>query len=194
MLGALALAALGCGEDAPLGKKSKAWGGNGMSESSSGNLYRATEACSYTGKRLFAGADAAQAQVHVPKSPHKHCERWAVATTIFEPSTTIRQIAATPGWCLVVAGDRKTPANFMVPGAVYLSPDYQEQISFSIGKLLRWNHFGRKNLGFLYAIQHGAKWVYDFDDDNLPKRLDAGAIPAPFPANDEGTPGVYPIR
>eukprot|EP00966_Prymnesium_polylepis_P184415 4274583-Prymnesium_polylepis.1 len=52
---------------------------------------------------------------------------------------------------------------------------------FATSKLLKWNHFGRKNLGFLYAIQHGAQWVYDFDDDNLPKRLDAGAIPAPFP-------------
>ena len=34
---------------------------------------------------------------------------------------------------------------------------------------LPWNHFGRKNVGFLYAILHGAEIIWDFDDDNLLK-------------------------
>jgi len=29
-----------------------------------------------------------------------------------------------------------------------------------------WNHFGRKNVGFLFAIHHGAQVIYDTDDDN----------------------------
>lgn len=29
-----------------------------------------------------------------------------------------------------------------------------------------WNHFGRKNIGLLFAIHHGAKVIYDTDDDN----------------------------
>ena len=48
------------------------------------------------------------------------------------------------------------------------------------GKLLRWNHFGRKNLGFLYAVQHGARWVYDTDDDNELQSMAQG-IPIPRP-------------
>ena len=36
----------------------------------------------------------------------------------------------------------------------------------SITDQLPWNHFGRKNLGYLYAIQHGADVIFDFDDDN----------------------------
>ena len=171
---------LGCGADRPIGKKSRAWGGNGMSESSSGNLYHATQACTYSGPRRFAGALPKPTAASATAA--KSCERWAVATTIFEPSSSLRQIASIPGWCLVVAGDKKTPTTFNLTGAVYLSPADQEAMTFEIGRLLRWNHFGRKNLGFLYAIQHGARWVYDFDDDNLPKRLDAKALPAPFPA------------
>ena len=31
---------------------------------------------------------------------------------------------------------------------------------------LYWNNFGRKNVGYLYAISRGAKVIYDFDDDN----------------------------
>ena len=28
------------------------------------------------------------------------------------------------------------------------------------------NHFSRKNIGYLYAIHHGAQQIYDTDDDN----------------------------
>jgi len=35
-------------------------------------------------------------------------------------------------------------------------------------QLIPWNHFGRKNVGFLFAIAHGAEWIYDTDDDNEP--------------------------
>lgn len=33
------------------------------------------------------------------------CERWAVLTSIFEPTDTVRQLAAAEGWCVVVVGD-----------------------------------------------------------------------------------------
>ena len=110
------------------------------------------------------------------------CKNWAVTTTIFPPTKTVNQIAALPDWCLVIAGDRKTPKQYNVSGgAVYLSPADQERMLLATGKLLRWNHFGRKNLGFLYAIQHGAKWVYDTDDDN---ELQSEAVGIPLPRSN----------
>jgi len=30
-----------------------------------------------------------------------------------------------------------------------------------------YKHFARKNIGYLYAIRHGAKFIFDFDDDNI---------------------------
>ncbi len=38
-----------------------------------------------------------------------------------------------------------------------------------------WDHFGRKNVGYLYAIRHGAKAIFDFDDDNILYSLEVPA-------------------
>ena len=44
-----------------------------------------------------------------------------------------------------------------------------EALPYNIIPLLNWNHFGRKNVGFLYAMHHGAEVIYDTDDDNILK-------------------------
>lgn len=33
-------------------------------------------------------------------------------------------------------------------------------------KRLPWNHFSRKNIGYLYAMREGANSILDMDDDN----------------------------
>ena len=187
MFGALSFhkgsAALGSSFAAGEGGGSGAsWASNGVSESSSGSLFRAVRAHKYDGPRLFDDAAKVRAKTKsgVPATTGKVCKNWAVTTTIFPPTTTVNQIAALPDWCLVIAGDKKTPKVYNVSGgAVYLSPADQEKMNFKTHGLLRWNHFGRKNLGFLYAIQHGARWVYDTDDDNELQRPDSGGIPLP---------------
>jgi hypothetical protein len=42
----------------------------------------------------------------------------------------------------------------------------QKRLNYRILRRLPWNHFGRKNIGFLYAVAHGAEVIYDCDDDN----------------------------
>ena len=42
---------------------------------------------------------------------------------------------------------------------------------------LPWNSFGRKNVGYLFAIARGAKVIWDFDDDNFLKFWIDGASP-----------------
>lgn len=44
----------------------------------------------------------------------------------------------------------------------------QNSLPFKTAKLLPWNHYARKNLGYLYAIMQGADLLYETDDDNLP--------------------------
>ena len=165
---------------------SSSWASNGISESSSGTLFRAVHARHYGGKRIFVkwtqpvGKEARVAASMRPKSGPL-CKNWAVTTTIFPPTKTVKQIAALPDWCLVIAGDKKAPPIYNVSGgAIYLSPAEQLRMPFATTRLLRWNHFGRKNLGFLYAIQHGARWVYDTDDDNELQSMAQG-IPLPRP-------------
>lgn len=79
------------------------------------------------------------------------------------------------GWCYVVVADKNGPPDYDdVEGVVYLTVERQRALHFQIMNHLPWKHFGRKNVGFLYAIAHGAKIIYDTDDDN---RLREARIP-----------------
>ena len=47
-----------------------------------------------------------------------------------------------------------------------------EKSNGKVGQFVRsmpWRHFCRKNLGYLFAILHGAETIFDFDDDNFIK-------------------------
>jgi hypothetical protein len=99
----------------------------------------------------------------------KRCERWIVVTSIFQPSPATRKLGemTRQGWCYVVVADKNGPPDYDdVEGVVYLTVERQRALHFQIMNHLPWKHFGRKNVGFLYAIAHGAKIIYDTDDDN----------------------------
>ncbi len=89
-----------------------------------------------------------------------------VITTIHPPTTAVKAFSGMPTARVVVVGDRKTPADWSSPPAIYLGPDA------NVGPLaaaLPWNHYSRKMLGYLHAIRLGADVIYDTDDDNVPK-------------------------
>jgi len=93
---------------------------------------------------------------------------WIVVTTIQPPTEPLKKLAAIPGWRLVVVGDKKTPTDWHLDGCDYLSPEKQLELGFELAHLLPWNHYSRKNIGYLYAISQGAEWIYETDDDNEP--------------------------
>jgi hypothetical protein len=95
-------------------------------------------------------------------------DKWIVVTTIQNPSPQLKKLAAIPGWRLVVVGDKKTPENWYLENCDYLSPQRQLELGYKLAQLLPWNHYSRKNIGYLYAIEHGAKVIYETDDDNEP--------------------------
>eukprot|EP01104_Vermistella_antarctica_P005548 TRINITY_DN1605_c1_g2_i1.p1 TRINITY_DN1605_c1_g2~~TRINITY_DN1605_c1_g2_i1.p1 ORF type:complete len:773 (-),score=90.32 TRINITY_DN1605_c1_g2_i1:75-2393(-) len=102
----------------------------------------------------------------VPSSDVYYSEKWAVITTINYPTPAIRKLAGLPGWKVVVVGDLKTPADWHLPNCVYLSVKAQKELGYEISDLLPDNTYAKKNIGYLYAIQHGAKTIYETDDDN----------------------------
>jgi len=120
---------------------------------------------------LFQPRDMFRTQFERQREP---CGVWGVVTTIFPPTPSlIRFLEVAPDACAVVVGDKKTSDQVWLDlmlqysgRLTYLSAASQQTLPYSIMKLLRWNHFGRKNVGFMYAIHHGAEWVFDFDDDN----------------------------
>ena len=60
---------------------------------------------------------------------------------------------------------------------------------------LPWHSFGRKNVGYLYAIACGAKVIWDFDDDNQLKFWLREASPDPsleiWTYSDGGSKNCY---
>jgi hypothetical protein len=92
---------------------------------------------------------------------------WAVVTTINYPTEALKKLNKMDNVHLVVVADKKTPTDWHLEGCDFLSIEKQSSLNYSIIPLLPWNHYSRKNIGYLYAIEHGAQIIYDTDDDNI---------------------------
>lgn len=133
---------------------------------------------------------------HSPRSEEISvgCDCWAVVTTIFAPSKAVQKVGQLAGWCLVIVADKKTPKDYLdllnlsekKDSIFFLSESLQMKMAVGDPFVSNtpWNHFGRKNIGYLYAIKHGAKIIFDFDDDNELLTDPSGATVLPFAHND----------
>jgi hypothetical protein len=94
----------------------------------------------------------------------------AVVTTIAaEPTRAILELAkARPDIQVIVIADRKSPGSWasIPPNIKYVTVSQQEQ-EYDGAFQPPWNHFGRKNIGYLEALKTGACFIWDFDDDNI---------------------------
>lgn len=92
-----------------------------------------------------------------------------VITSIFQPTEAIEKFSKLDQYELIVVGDKKTPANWSYPNVKYLAVDSEETSHYALSSVLPYNHYCRKMLGYLYAIENGADLIVDTDDDNIPK-------------------------
>ncbi len=69
---------------------------------------------------------------------------------------------------MVVAGDRKGPDQFDLPGCEFLDLAWQQASPYALARVLPVGHYARKNIAYLRAIQGGAPCLYETDDDNAP--------------------------
>ena len=95
-------------------------------------------------------------------------KKFIVITSIFPPTEAVKKFSQISDWNLVVVGDKKSPADWRFPNVTYLGPEDQESLGYDTLKLLPWNHYCRKMVGYLYAIEQGADLIADSDDDNIP--------------------------
>jgi hypothetical protein len=95
---------------------------------------------------------------------------WIVVTTINPPTRAVEKIAelCRRGWSAVVVGDLKSPADWHCDGITYLDVAAQQRLFGPLADLVPYRHYGRKNLGYLYALRHGARLILETDDDNIP--------------------------
>jgi len=72
------------------------------------------------------------------------------------------------GWRGVLVADRKTPTDWVSPNFDFLQVQEQIKTWSGLSEAIPFDHYCRKNLGYLYAMKKGADVIIDMDDDNFP--------------------------
>lgn len=94
-----------------------------------------------------------------------------IITTINNPTKEVKIIAdrtigsKTP-FCII--GDRKTPSDFSVEYGDNINIKRQERLFPKFSKILPYDHYSRKNIGYLLAHIEGCDIIPETDDDNIP--------------------------
>ncbi|GAB2267018.1 sugar transporter-like protein [Dionaea muscipula] len=91
-------------------------------------------------------------------------ERWIVVSASSYPTDSVRGLVKIKGWQVLVIGNSRTPADWVLKGAIYLSLEMQSKLGFRVLEHLPYDSYVRKSVGYLFAIQHGALKIFDADD------------------------------
>ncbi|XP_021893373.1 probable glycosyltransferase STELLO2 [Carica papaya] len=91
-------------------------------------------------------------------------EKWVVVSVSGYPTDALRAMVKMRGWQVLAIGNSRTPKDWNLKGAIFLSLDMQANLGFRVLDYLPYNSYVRKAVGYLFAIQHGAKKIFDADD------------------------------
>ena len=98
--------------------------------------------------------------------------KFIVCTTINKPTEALLKFSQMEDWMLIVVCDKKTPVEaYRRPefdSSYILTPKILEGLYPELSRMLGWNNVDIRNLGFLFAYNHGASIVAMVDDDNVP--------------------------
>lgn len=95
-------------------------------------------------------------------------KKFIVITTINQPTPAIHAFSGLPDWEVVLVGDRKSADISSADNVTFLSVEQQLTLPFEFPSRCPFDHYSRKNIGYLYAMSQGADVIYDTDDDNIP--------------------------
>lgn len=95
-------------------------------------------------------------------------DKWIIVTSINKPTKQIAKLAKEREFKLLVIADLKTDQNWFYENVTFLNVSQQKKLKYKSLATTPFNSYTRKNIGYLYAIQHGARFIYDTDDDNQP--------------------------
>jgi hypothetical protein len=68
---------------------------------------------------------------------------------------------------VIIVGDIKTSNVYHNSNCIFLDVEKQKELFPELAQSLPYNHYCRKNLGYLYAIKNNYNIIYETDDDNL---------------------------
>lgn len=95
-------------------------------------------------------------------------KKFIIITSIFNPTEAITAFAGLSDYHLVVVGDKKTPGGWHHEHCTFLDVNAQLSLAPAFANAIPFNHYGRKMIGYVYALQQGADIIIDTDDDNIP--------------------------
>ncbi|KAI9085878.1 hypothetical protein K1719_031955 [Acacia pycnantha] len=98
-------------------------------------------------------------------------ERWIVVSVSNYPLDSLHNLVKLKGWQVLAVGNSKTSTDWSLKGAIFLSLEEQSNLGFRVVDYLPYDSYVRKTVGYLFAIQHGAKRIFDADNrgDDLPQ-------------------------
>ena len=101
----------------------------------------------------------------------QNSNKWIVVTVYNKPNSSFLELIKFLGsWKIIIIGnsiknDRIWKSLSKKIKFIYLTLKEQNNLPYKIIKYLNYNSYYRKNIGYLYAIQHGAKEIYEIDED-----------------------------
>uniref|UniRef100_A0A5B6Z5A5 Glycosyltransferase STELLO1 n=1 Tax=Davidia involucrata TaxID=16924 RepID=A0A5B6Z5A5_DAVIN len=101
-------------------------------------------------------------------------DQWIVVSVSDYPSDSLLSLVKIKGWQVLAIGNSKTPKDWNLKGVVYLSLEQQANLGFRVVDYLPYDSYVRKSAGYLFAIQHGAKRIFDADERGFVSGGDLG--------------------
>ena len=141
---------------------------SGYAQGSGGASGCASETFPTTASLGEVNCQSVQMQAQLHGLSRVRAERWMVVTTIQAPTTEVHHLCNLSGWQGVVLGDTKTPEPWSSGTCIYLGITVQRCLGYSLEAALPIRRYDRKSLAYLFAIEHGARVIYETDDDNEP--------------------------
>jgi hypothetical protein len=141
----------------------------------SGKLFSGDKIRDFQGDVLFEAFNNSKLRLAVSENKKipvntTSCRNWGVVNSnIDKPTAAVLNLAKLRDWCVVVVGDKRTSVPYVISDElkddiVYLGMNHVERlvklfdgVYSELLSLTPLNHLGRKNIGYLFAIQQGAK-------------------------------------
>lgn len=92
---------------------------------------------------------------------------YIVITSINGVTEAIEKFSTINNWKVIVVGDKKSYL-YTHTNVEFLTVEDQLELGFKSLDTTPFNHYSRKNLGYLYAMSKEANHIYDTDDDTIP--------------------------
>ncbi len=95
-----------------------------------------------------------------------------IVTSISPPNAVLQSLAngaLKHAYEFIIIGDTKSPDQFELDGANFVSIEKQKEMGFRVVNLLQERSYARKNIGYLMAMRSNAGFIIETDDDNYPR-------------------------